>query len=534
MQKKIKDIKIFLKNNFGLLLVLASFLFLAFWNFFKQGIINFDEAYFVVVIRTFSSIAKTLIFNHSSFFSGNFLSELAANYGNIYTAARPSYILPASFLAIFISPEYASRLLSLFSGFLGVIFFYRLLKLFGIKDAALRAWLTLPMAISPLYLLYSRLGLSQIFSAACVIISLYYLIVFYQGGDKKFLKIFSFSTAILFMSHYNVMFVVAVLLFFGILALIKHAGKFKDWFLYLFYFLFLPVSWEVITRCASFFAGKRALVGPVLSYSQEYLKQVIGVSSGQSTEVFGQSLYYLKLLTLADGWLILVLFILGLVFLIYKLKRFEHQVVFFSFFVSLLAFSAGQLKYSRNFVCILPLVYLIIALSVCGFSAYFDKKTNKRATWLVGFVVLLVFASHFFVYQNYLNIHSGAKETASYIKNNYNQADALILGWSSPIWRVYLPGYRAEQLIRLEEWRPLVNDKTKLLLVDDYFTVILDDNDLDGGYSKKNVFSVQTNIFRSEPVILDFLYGTPEKMSELFSKNKSSYTSVYEVINVKK
>jgi 4-amino-4-deoxy-L-arabinose transferase-like glycosyltransferase len=241
MREKIKKSISFFKDNLWPIAVLAVFLSLASWGFLGQGVVNFDEAYFSIVVRTFSEIARAAIFHPFSFFSGDFLSRLSDDYGNVYTAARPSYILASSFLALLMPAATALRVTSLLSALLLLIYFYRILPFYGLTGKRTRSLLTLLPAMSPLLLVYSRLGLSQIFSAAFLTVSFYYLLRLSRSGHRRDLIGFSLSLGVLFMSHYNVMFTVFFLAALAAFILVRSRARFSFWLTGIASFLSLPL-----------------------------------------------------------------------------------------------------------------------------------------------------------------------------------------------------------------------------------------------------------------------------------------------------
>jgi hypothetical protein len=531
MLKKLRIFFDFFKKDPWLLSALGLFSVLAWWHFWKQGVINFDEAYFIVVVRTFSDIAKGLLFHPTSFFSGSLLSDLAADYGNVYTAARPSYILASSLLSFFIPATVASRLVSLASGYLLIVFFYRLLG-FYVKDPRIKGVLTFLPAVSPLLLVYSRLGLSQVFSAAFLAVSTYYLISYYRSGSFSDIRKFSISTAILFMSHYNVIFLVFFLLFYGVLALRRHRAGIKNYFSFVLYFLAFPLAWEVITQIAVAIAGNRLGGGQkLLSYSGEFLTQLTKAQVSEEAP-FGQFLYYPNLVFSTEGAFMALFMFLGLLLLLWRLKRFEYQVVAIPLLFSLLLFWAAPLKFPRNLISVWPSLYLAAALAIDFLSSRLAKawKFDKRFYLLVA-VMFLALWPHLSKYPDYLIIDTGNAQVAKYIKDNYSSDEVIILSWSTAIWRALLPGYVAEQLAEPEEWRRKLQERPSILLIDDYFTGILDPGREDYFSGNDLVFERKTDIFQSRPVIMDMIYKSPEALEMVFKNNQDSRIVVYEHID---
>jgi dolichyl-phosphate-mannose--protein O-mannosyl transferase len=354
----LKKIIHLIKKNIGLVLIIVFYLTIAFYNFAGQGLVNWDEAYFVTVVNTFSQIVKTFILNPQIIFNGNFFQNLINNYGNIYTAARPSYIIPAIFINIIWSSEFSTRIVSLISGLLIIIFFYKILAFYDLgKKTKIGA--TFLIASSPLFLIYSKIGLSQIFSGAFLLICSYYFLKYNQSGEKKYLKNAALSLSVFGMSHYNTFPVAGIIFCFGVFIIFKKQPAFKNYLNYLFYILILPVAWEIVTRAGTIVASLKNISGGIVySYSQEIIKQFFAAGGNKGFKL-EQILYYPKILISMENFIFSALFLVGLVIILKNIKKINYLLILLPTFAHLLIFSATLIKFPRNIITILPNFYNI-------------------------------------------------------------------------------------------------------------------------------------------------------------------------------
>lgn len=522
-----------LKNNYLFALIIVFYLGLAFYHFFAQGLINWDEAYFLVVIDTYTNIIKAVLTDPVGLFSNHaFFQNLLANYNNVYTAARPSYIMPAVLINLFWPSEFSSRILSLLSGLLAIIFFYRLLDFYPLGKRA-KAGATFLLAASPLFLIYSRLGLSQIFSAAFLLIALYYLLKFERAEKITDLKIYAISLAILLMSHYNCLPLIAYLLAATIFILIKKKQKAKKYLIFFLYFFFLPVIWEVITRIGVIVATAKHIISKdgaikIFSYSQEIAQQFNkgGSGGGFSTD---QLFYYIKLLTTTDGFIFFILFLIGIFIAILNFKKTKYSLILAAPLIHLGLFSLIPLKFPRNLITVLPALYLFSALGLWALSKpLFARFKNTGKNIILAIFCLLVVFINAGQYKYIFNIQTNYRGIAAFIKHNYSPKDIAIFSASAPIWRIYLPGYESETPPKASDPAFALPGK-KIIFISDYFMTVAGGEKYPENFSAKPLLETRTNIFKVRPVILDFIYRSENQNKKIIAANQSSPIVVYEL-----
>jgi hypothetical protein len=529
----LEKIKALAKNNLGLIAIIIFYLCFVFYRFCAQGLINWDEAYFVIVAETFSNLFKTGFFHPGELLNSAYYRELIANYGNIYTAARPSYIIPAALIGLIIPGEFCTRVISLLSGLLAIIYFYRLLGFYPLgKKIKLAA--TFLLTASPLFLAYSRLGLSQIFSGALFIAASYYLLDFNREEKNSSLKKTGLALALLLMSHYNTLIIVACLFTASIYIIFQKKKPVKDYFIFLVFFLIIPAAWEVITRAGTWIANLKGLLNqgialPIFPYSKEILEQFTR-NGTQPISDPGLMLYYLRLMISPEGLIFFGLFLIGLIVFAKNLKKINYIVILIPPLLHLLIFSFSGMKFTRNLITVLPALYIFSALGLNAIAGYLKPrlKDRHRNIFLIIFC-LAVITLNSGQYNNLLNIKTNFKEMAEFIKNNYPEEKIMIFSSSAPVWRAYLPGYRSETAQEIKLWRQKYPDK-KFIFIADYFKTISGDEKYLKNFSAKPLKEWRTNIFSAQPIILDFVYQSEEKNKKMFAENeKSSPNVIYEL-----
>jgi 4-amino-4-deoxy-L-arabinose transferase-like glycosyltransferase len=530
MRQKITN---WLKNNLLLILIIIFYLGLVFYRFFAQGLINWDEAYFMVVVNTFTNIIRTFFADPIGLFTDHaFFQNLLINYSNVYTAARPSYIMPAVLINLIWPSEFASRILSALSGLLAIIFFHRLLGFYGLSKKT-KAAATFLLAASPLFLIYSRLGLAQIFSAAFFLVSWYYLLKFKESEKSGDLKIAAVALSALLMSHYNTIPVVALLLGTGLIILWQKHSGFKKFFSFLFYFLLLPLAWEIITRAGALIASAKHIIDPekgvkVLSYFQEIAQQFnkSGAEGGFSAD---QIFYYAKLLYSTEGIIFILLFLAGVIIYAGNIKKIKYGLFLTIPLVYLIIFSAVPLKFPRNIITILPALYVFAALGLKFFGKILSLKLkNGEKNILFAAFCLAIIALNAGQYKNILNSKTNYREIAAFIKNNYAKDEIAIFSASAPVWRVYLPGYKSETPAKIYNSAYALPGK-KIIFISDYFMSVAGSKKYPEGFSAREVEKAATNIFSVKPVIMDFIYQSEERAREMFLRNEKDSITVYEL-----
>ena len=526
------------KANWPLYFILAFFLGLATWRFFAQGLVNWDEAYFMTTVNTFTNVIRAVLTDPAGLFTKhNFFQNLLSGYNNVYTVAKPSYIISAVLINLIWTNEYSTRLLSIFSGTLIIIFFFKILARFQF-GARTKFAATFFLAASPLLLIYSRLGLAQIFSAAFFLIAFYYFIRFAEEKKSRDLAILAFSLAVLLMSHYNTIPLVGLLLLITLYLLYRQRQNWKKYALFLISFLALPACWEIITRLGARLAAAKGVLteenqAQVLSYGQEIIQQF---RSGESYTVAApwRIFYYPQLIFSTEGIVFAGLFLLGLFFVLKNFRRLKYAPLLMIPLLYFIIYSFVPLKFPRNIIVILPALYFFAAFGLARLvKSLAHLLSQRRKNLLLLFFIGLLILLNINQYRNILNLNTNFRAVASFIKNNYSPAQVAIFSNSTPIWRNYLPNYKTETPTTMYQWAATNPDK-QALFIDDYFTAIKGGITPAADFTFQPRLAVLTNIFQVKPIILDFIYQTEEQNQKLFAVQQKSEIVVEEIIPLKK
>jgi 4-amino-4-deoxy-L-arabinose transferase-like glycosyltransferase len=501
-----EKIKSRLSFDFLVLIPLLFYGLAAGFNFGKTGLLNFDEAYFANVSRTYSEIIKAVLPGGAGL-NGGFLAGLMDSYGNIYTAARPAYIVFSSFFDIFTSSPSALLLASFFSGAAAVIFFYFLSAFFSIKRGA-RLAATVLFSLSPFFLFYSRLGLSQILSCALFLSSLFWLFKF--KGERRVIwsVLAGLSLSFLFLSHYNTMFAVFWLILLGLFLAFRSGNRKRLLLSFATAFLLPILFWQGVTMSGVFMAKRLGGGIEISSYFGEIFKQFEFVTG--STDGFkGDYAYYLKTTLQSEGAVLAFFFALG--FVLFVLRKgaadiFDKAIIIWLFLFCLILFSISPLKYPRNFLVIFPILY-IFALAFFDWIFYWTKNKVFHAA-ILSIVVCAVLFFNLPSLSNLWNLNSSAPIIAEWIEASYKPQEVVILSWSASVWRDYLPSYRSEVPSRQEDWLPLARDGRKVIFINDYFNIALNQEGYYGLEScdlPKAVFPISVyNNLLFDDIIYDF------------------------------
>ncbi|NTW21959.1 hypothetical protein HGA34_00245 [Candidatus Falkowbacteria bacterium] len=520
------------KANRPLAGLLAVYFAVAAYHFFRQGLVHFDEALFVVVVNTYSSIIHEALTNWRGLFGSGFLGQLMADYGNIYTSARPSYILPAVLADAFVPAQFVTRLLNLLAGAGTVIYFYRIQDFFSI-DKTLKFFSTLLLIISPLFLMYGRIGLSQYLSAFLLLATVFHLLRFVDKGERRELKIASVFLSLLLMSHYNILPVVFLICVFVLFHLFKTKKPVSDYLTFASNFLFLPLVWEAITRLGVFLASYKNLVAlggdqRLYSYFQEVINQLSGVSSTKGFAL-DQPLYYFKLLFQTEGLVFSILLAAALFWILLNIRKIRYGYIFVLAYFFIVFFSLSYLKFPRNFVTILPLVYLSIPVALQHFLTT-RRNSAKRIAPAILILVLVIGAG--INYRNYRAIYglkTNFQEIARWITKKYDKDSTLVLTSIPPVYRVYLPGYRVEGVYEPSSWQEQAKGKKNIIYVRDY-TTTMNAYDLDvSGYRFKTVQEFEDNVHDLPPLILEYYYRSAADSQKMIDGTRGGRDKIIEL-----
>jgi len=533
MKHAIKNFFLTIKKEWVLAAILIFYLIAVFFNFQQQGLVNWDESFLAIVARTYADIFRTMFTHPAALFSSAYFRELRANYGDTYAVAKPSFVLIASLLSLVWPSQIAVRLLSVFSGVGVLIIFYHLLAFYQI-DKKIKLAAVFLLASSPLFLIFSRLGLTPIFSSLFLLLSIYYLLKFKTTGRAKDIIFSGIFTAILLMSHYSLFSLVGIILAFGLFYLYqKHSGA-KIYLAYAASFLILPAIWEIITRAGAWFAARQGIVAGgrfgVWPYSQEFFYQLKIGSTGSLATSFSVSdpLYYFSLLWSQEGAIFFLLILLGLAIFFKRFKRAEYGLPLLSAGIFFLISWAAWQQYPRIIMPIFPVFYLLTAVALSFIYRQSSRTSPPLKISLLALICLSIFVSHLIIYPDIFNIKTPFSDFASFIKENYPPEKTLILTAEAPLWRVYLPGYKVEKIGDEAAIKDLPADE-KILATDDYFNWPILNIDFAGYSSRRIVAKAPTNIFSVPPVIADLSYIKPGEMPQKIAEFSGREMKIYEL-----
>jgi hypothetical protein len=533
MKQTIKNLFSALKKEWIFIFILIFYFVAALYNFQAQGLINWDESYLAIVARTYADIFKTMVAHPAALFSSDYFRELRAGYGDTYAVAKPSFVLASSLLSVIWPSQLATRLLSVVSGAAVLIIFYRLLAFYQIEKKIKLAAVFL-LASSPLFLIFSRLGLTPIFSALFLLLTLFYLLKFQAGSRTKDIIFSGIFLAVFFLSHYSLFSIAGIILAFGFFYLYQKKSGFKIYSAYAVSFLALPLVWEIITRAGAWLAAKQGMIATgrfgVWPYSQEFLYQLkIGSTGSLATSFsFSDPLYYFRLLWSQEGAVFFFLFLLGLVIFLKRIKRAEYNSVLIAAGIFFIISWAAWQQYPRIIMPIFPLFYLLAAVALAFLYRRASRLSRPLRIALPALICLTIFASHLLAYPDILNIRTPFSDFASYIKKNYAPDKILILTAEPPLWRIYLPGYKIEKMGDSAAWEGAAAGRV-ILATDDYFNWTV----LAGGFidysSRRIVREGQTNIFSVPPVVADLVYIKSAVLPQMIKRWQGQPIILYEV-----
>jgi len=464
----IQKIILFLRNNWALIAVAFFFFFGSFYNINKQGLIGADEGHYIAVLHTFSDLLRNIIFHPSNIVDFNFYSDLIKNYGAIYTAAKPSFILPAAVIDFFYPSLYSARIVSAVSGFLVLVVFYKLLDLFFIKKE-FKFISLLCLATSPLLLAHARLGLPSTAPALFLLSSVYSLLRFFiqtQSGPSKntrWLLWSGFFASLSFMSHYSSLLSVTLIVISGFYLLYRYSYPWINYLYFILSFVFIPFAWELCGRVMVFVVRAKGIAildkdNQVLTYFQEIIEQMrrSQIERGFNLNNFFS---YFQFFLSSEGILISIIILLGFV-VAFKLRQ-DRRYVFLLLFtvISLLFISLAAFTFSRILVPLLPFLYIFAALSL----------TRIKSLTITVLVVVAIMASRGLSLWKVVNATSNTKELSSLVQN-YPATDVVIFGGPPSNLRAHLwhAGYEIEGLpLNIYEAKERAGNKQKAFFVVD-------------------------------------------------------------------
>lgn len=421
-------------SNFSLLkserfyrLILISILilsfFLSFYHLDKRSLLDWDEAYYLNIVKTWRSATDWIIYK---FFNPNAISSGFSDYvmehgGAINTFAKDGFLAIVFLFSYFLGLHDVTILwVSGVFGILTVWIIYLIGKeVFG-KVAGLLSCGILSLSVYHLH--YSRSGFPQSTSVFFLYLALFlYIISYLRKYDNKtggrFLFISGLSLGYAFTCHYNLLFMLPIFFLFEIANKLIYGHKiiFGDLakrILLLFLGIMIPISfWGGLSELTRYIlyvnpSYKEAIqgtlgIGKFVTYFDRIfdflpLPFLKSASKGDVISQIGQFdlLFYIKLLLQWEGSLIVILLAIGLLYLIYRQIRFRnfYEFIILTFFLlPFLFWSLNSWQLSRSFVPAIPAMALIIGSSLAKVLEGKIKKNGSKAVAIVIFLLFFAF-----------------------------------------------------------------------------------------------------------------------------------------------
>lgn len=419
-----------------------------------RGLIEHDEAGFVLASQLYSRAAAWLTENFKYFQEGRLsLTDLKAfllssGGGTQNMSAKPLHYLVVASALFFSSSEYGALLTQALFGTCTVFLVFLMGKRIYTIDTGIFA--AAMLAVSPYHIYYSRSLFAQVESAFFVALAAYCFILSLQSYQSNIRLLFltGLSTGLGFTSHYNLFYQIPLFLLYETLSQVKNCAYNLRRTVALIIGIASPIIFfQLIFWIPSLFISKLhnnyTLGLRYRTYFQQLYDQTIAnLSSSGSPD----PAYYIKLLWNIDGPIYFILIVLGAFIILKKLvEQFNLTdfIILSQFIAPVSVWSISSLQFPRNIVVVLPFAALIAA-------AFFEKLkhsfylSRKTYSWALAAGICIVVASNHATISKIVHGTSGYRSAAELLKH-YSLAhpgtmvSKAELGLSTdPIWRYYL------------------------------------------------------------------------------------------------
>lgn len=407
---------------FILISILLLNSFLCFYNLDKRSLLDWDEAYYLSIVKTWRSATDWIVYKffNTNAISSGFSDYVMENGGAINTFAKDGFLAIVFLFSYFLGLHDVTILwVSGVFGILTVWLIYLIGKeIFG-KAAGLLSCGILSLSVYHLH--YSRSGFPQSTSVFFLYLALFLYIISYRrkydiktGGRLLFFSGISLGYA--FTCHYNLLFMLPIFIFFEITNKFAYGNKviFGDLakrILLLFLGIMIPISlWGGLSELTRYIlylnpSYKEAIQGTLgIGKFATYFDRILDflplqfLKSTSKSDVISQVsqfdlLFYIKILLEWEGSLIVSLLAIGLLYLIYRQIRFRnfYEFIILTFFLlPFLFWSLNSWQLSRSFIMAIPAMTLIIGGSLAQVLEGKIKKDGSKAFAIV--IFLLFFA----------------------------------------------------------------------------------------------------------------------------------------------
>ncbi len=408
--------------------------FFRFYNITEKGFFISDESFFAIVEKTLAITPSVLadgILHHRDNL-GAYIQERLW-WGAQHTTARPGFIFPVAFLMMILGThDYVPFVFNALLGALTILLVYLLgMSIFKSEKIALAA--SFLLAISNYHIFYSRTGLAQVTTAFFLALSVLLYLNIFNEKEIKFKNFFIIGLCwgYLLSTHQSV---VPTLAIFFLFDFIFFGENFREKLKRLVYFgsgiISVIMFWEIIL-------GARKLVANFFHLSENvhtYLEELsfLFFNNIGDWPANPDKLFYFDLLKRFDGWLIIALLFVGiLVFILKKDWHDKKNLFLFSLTWFILIFwSLVPLKATRTMAIFVPILSLF-----CGYALVETLSVIKIKSYQISLVAcfaIIIFVLNLTSTYQILNLKSGYKEVAVYLKNqnlNIKEIDAVGMGW---------------------------------------------------------------------------------------------------------
>lgn len=423
---------------FLVILVLVLAADVRFWHLQERRLIEWDESYYFGVAKTyrvgFDWFVEKLIYGETK----QTLKDTLLDKGIAYsTTAKPGFIFFVFlFSFIFGTEPYLILLVSAISGLATVYLVgYISNKTFGKKESILSMLL---LSLSFIHVYYSRSGNTVSVSSLFLFLGLFFYFISLSENRLKYAFLSGLMIGYSFTAHYNLFWVpVAFFVIFLYESIIKKNLLIKK---YLFFYVgaLIPIIFfEIYSKILyNFVAQNNSLIdslrgGSFFTYFEELLMQRRGFNLNFST-------FYLELITNWEGTIILVLFLVSLIWFLFKQNKktpIEQFSVVILSLLPFLIFSLFSYPVARNIGIIAPFASMIIAGFILNVFKLIEKINKNLSNNLFSLILIIITISGFWNIQPILDMKSGIPEAIKFMET---QGSTKHLTTEFPTSRVYV------------------------------------------------------------------------------------------------
>lgn len=434
---------------FILISILLFNSFSCFYNLDKRSLLDWDEAYYLSIVKTWRSATDWIIYNsfNSNAISSGFSDYVMEHGGAINTFAKDGFLAIVFLFSFFFGLSDVSILqVSGTFGILTVWLIYQIGKEVFCKVAGLLSCGIL--ALSVYHLHYSRSGFPQSASVFFLYLALFFYIMACQRKhdskiSKRFLFFNGLSIGYAFTCHYNLLFMLPIFIFFEISNKFAYGtkiiiGDLVKRILLQFLGIMIPIV---------FFGGLSELTRYILYLNPSYKEAIQGtLGIGKFATYFDRILdflpiavfkptpkddvisqishfdllFYIKLLIQWEGILTVILLAIGLLYLIYRqirLRVFYEFIILTFFMLPFFFWSLNSWQLSRSFLLAIPAMALIVGGSLAQIFEGKIKKNSSKAFAIVSFLLFFALQSQERVWKE-LNYASGYPAAIKFMQDH--------------------------------------------------------------------------------------------------------------------